>query len=234
MDTAGALSQLMGLANLVVGAVLSLIIGLERQYHSKPAGARTHALVGLGSSIFMVVSKYGFLDSPTGAVDGSRIAAQVASGVGFLGAGLIFVKRDTVRGLTTAASIWVVAAVGLTAGAGLWIVGTGAVLIYLVLVATLTRISGVLPHSSNGFHSVVVEYEDEAGALRDILRAITTRGFTVLDFSVADADRAEDGEGKPLLKAALEVSSKHADLDDLTSGIRDHEAIRSVEVVESV
>src|SRR4051794_41245316 len=89
---------------------------------AKSAGLRTHTLVGLGSAVFMLVSKYGFGDLIHVAgvsIDPSRIAAQVVSGIGFIGGGLIFVRRDIVRGLTTAATVWVAAAVGMAAGAGL-------------------------------------------------------------------------------------------------------------------
>jgi putative Mg2+ transporter-C (MgtC) family protein len=100
--------------------VLSTLIGLEREIRQKNAGLRTHTLVGLGSALFMLISKYGFTDVlVTGRIilDPSRVAAQIVSGIGFIGAGLIFVRRDSVRGLTTAAGIWVTAAIGAAAGA---------------------------------------------------------------------------------------------------------------------
>ena len=107
---------------LLAATLLSGIIGLERERGERAAGLRTHALVGLGSCLVMIVSAFGFEDwhySP-GALDPSRIAAQVVSGIGFLGAGVIIFQRDggAVRGLTTAASVWVVAAIGLAVGGG--------------------------------------------------------------------------------------------------------------------
>jgi uncharacterized membrane protein YhiD involved in acid resistance len=104
---------------LALALVLSASVGLEREIRQKNAGLRTHTLVGVGAALFMLISKYGFTDvlQPGLIVlDPSRMAAQIVSGVGFLGAGLIFVRRDSVRGLTTAASIWVTATVGCTAG----------------------------------------------------------------------------------------------------------------------
>src|SRR5580700_6837753 len=101
---------------------LSAVIGLEREIRQKNAGLRTHVLVGVGAALFMLISKYGFTDVLVRhlvVLDPSRVAAQIVSGVGFLGAGLIFVRRDAVRGLTTAAGIWVTAAVGAASGAGL-------------------------------------------------------------------------------------------------------------------
>ena len=111
----------MVIAELALATLLSAAIGLEREFNSKPAGMRTCALVGLGSALFTAVSRNGAWLLPgltITNVDGSRVAAQIVSGIGFMGAGLIFVKRDSVRGLTTAACIWLVAAVGMAAGAG--------------------------------------------------------------------------------------------------------------------
>src|SRR3954467_12558392 len=104
------------LGELGLAFALSTLIGLEREWRQKSAGLRTHTLVGVGAALFMLVSKYGFGDVlvPGGrpVLDPSRIAAQVVSGIGFIGGGLIFVRGDIVRGLTTAAIVWVTAAVG--------------------------------------------------------------------------------------------------------------------------
>lgn len=110
------------LGDLGLAFMLSAIIGVERQLRQRSAGLRTHTLVGVGSALFVLVSKYGFenvLIPGRIVVDPSRVAAQIVTGIGFLGAGLIFVRRDAVRGLTTAAMIWVTAAVGMACGAGL-------------------------------------------------------------------------------------------------------------------
>ncbi len=113
---------------LFASLIAGVAIGLERENRNKDAGMKTHALVALGSAMAMVVSKYGFFDGAGG--DMSRIAAQVISGIGFIGAGVIFVKRDTiVRGLTTAAGLWVTAAIALALGAGMYLIGTVATLL---------------------------------------------------------------------------------------------------------
>jgi putative Mg2+ transporter-C (MgtC) family protein len=110
-------------ARLVVAAVFGAMIGLEREIHGHQAGVRTHMLVSLGSAIFTVLSIYGFhAVAGTGSVDPSRISAQIVTGIGFLGAGAIIKFGMNVRGLTTAASLWVVAAVGLAAGTGSYFV----------------------------------------------------------------------------------------------------------------
>lgn len=106
---------------IFLSCVLGVTIGYERMNRNKGAGVRTHAIVALGAALIMVVSKYGFVD--TGAGDSARLAAQVVSGIGFLGAGIIFTKNNVVSGLTTAAGIWATAGVGLCVGAGLYFVG---------------------------------------------------------------------------------------------------------------
>ena len=122
---------------IFVAALLGGAIGLEREYRSKEAGFRTHFLVALGSALFMVVSAYGFegaLSTPEHRWDVSRVAAQVVSGIGFIGAGtIIFHKSENVvRGLTTAAGLWVTAAIGLAAGGGMYLLATAATFLVLV------------------------------------------------------------------------------------------------------
>jgi len=113
---------------ILLAAVLGGLIGLEREYREKSAGFRTHFLVALGSALFMIVSAYGFADVITGTQDQSirldvaRIAAQVVTGIGFIGAGTIIFQKNAVRGLTTAAGVWVTAAIGLACGGGLYII----------------------------------------------------------------------------------------------------------------
>jgi putative Mg2+ transporter-C (MgtC) family protein len=126
---------------LLAATLLCGIIGLERERGERAAGLRTHALVGLGSCLVMIVSAFGFQDwqLPSGARDPSRIAAQVISGIGFLGAGVIIFQRDggVVRGLTTAASVWVVAGIGLAAGGGMYVTAVVATGITLLILAGL-------------------------------------------------------------------------------------------------
>ncbi len=118
---------------LTVGLLLGAVIGFERELHSQPAGFRTHSVVALGAAIFTVVSAYAF--SGPGS-DPTRIAAQIVSGIGFIGAGTIIQSRGQVRGLTTAASLWSVAGIGMAAGAGLYgvaVIGTVLMLVILSL-----------------------------------------------------------------------------------------------------
>ena len=122
---------------IFVAALLGGAIGLEREYRAKEAGMRTHFLVALRSALFMIVSAYGFegaLGSPEHRWDVSRVAAQVVSGIGFIGAGtIIFHKSENVvRGLTTAAGLWVTAAIGLACGGGLYILAAASTFLVLV------------------------------------------------------------------------------------------------------
>jgi putative Mg2+ transporter-C (MgtC) family protein len=122
------------LLRVVVAAALGGAIGLERELDEKAAGLRTHVLVSVGAALFTLVGAYGFGEFPRGSIDPSRIAAQIVTGVGFLGAGVIFRQGFTIRGLTTAASLWLVAAIGMAAGAGFWkgaVIAAGAGLVSL-------------------------------------------------------------------------------------------------------
>ena len=127
--------------NVVIGALLGGAIGLEREYRAKEAGLRTHFLVGLGSALFMILSAHGFSDvvgQPGFRLDPSRIASQVVSGIGFIGAGTIIFQKHVVRGLTTAAGLWVTSAIGMTAGAGMFqLAGVATVLVLVCLEGTL-------------------------------------------------------------------------------------------------
>ncbi|UYM07795.1 MgtC/SapB family protein [Solicola gregarius] len=169
-------------ADLVVALALSALIGLEREVRAKAAGLRTHALVGLGAALFMVVSKYGFADvvGETGTnLDPSRIAAQIVSGIGFIGGGLIFVRRDAVRGLTTAASVWVTAAVGMAAGAGMWVIAAATTVGYGLVVYGLTAVSRRLPRSSTAPSAVDLVYVAGRGVLSRALETATGGDFAV-------------------------------------------------------
>ena len=122
---------------IFVAALLGGAIGLEREYRAKEAGLRTHFLVALGSAVFMIVSAYGFdgvMTTPEHRWDVSRVAAQVVSGIGFIGAGtIIFHKSENVvRGLTTAAGLWVTAAIGLACGGGMYVLSIASTVLVLV------------------------------------------------------------------------------------------------------
>ncbi|AFC87450.1 MgtC/SapB family protein [Frateuria aurantia] len=183
--------SLVQLGELVLALVLSSLIGLEREFRLKSAGLRTHALVGLSSALIMIVSKYGFGDVvQVGSVilDPSRIAAQIVSGIGFIGGGLIFVQRDTVRGLTTAAIIWLCAAVGMAAGAGLPWLAVFATALHFCVVYGYTVLTRSLWSSQL---ELVVDYLPGKNAVQTVIELCTGRGYVVHQLAV-QSQKADD------------------------------------------
>lgn len=116
------------ITRLVIAGLLGAVIGLEREFRAKEAGVRTHFIVALGSALFMIISQYAFGDKQH---DAARVAAQVVSGIGFIGAGVIIFQRNVVRGVTTAAGLWVAAAIGMACGDGMYAVALAATLLTL-------------------------------------------------------------------------------------------------------
>ena len=157
---------------LIAAAVLGAVIGLEREIHDHPAGMRTHLLVSVGSAGFTVLSIAAF---PAPGADPARIAAQIVTGIGFLGAGAILKEGATIRGLTTAASLWATAAVGMAAGAGAWITALTITVIVVVSLWPLRRVAdrviGRDPHIVRMRLLV-----DDPKALSDVIAVITKAG----------------------------------------------------------
>jgi putative Mg2+ transporter-C (MgtC) family protein len=181
------------IGELAIAFVLSLLIGTEREVQQKSAGMRTYTLVGLGSALFVLVSKYGFTDvlGPHVTLDPSRVAAQIVTGVGFIGGGLIFVRRDAVRGLTTAASVWLTAAVGAAAGGGLPILAVVTTVLYFVVLYGLRPLSRRVAHLQTGAVGLRISYLDNRGVLREIVNIATRRGFAVSDLTTVQVGAGE-------------------------------------------
>jgi putative Mg2+ transporter-C (MgtC) family protein len=179
---------------LTTALVLSALIGWERELRQKSAGLRTHTLIGFSSALIMLVSKYGFTDvlGEHVVLDPSRVAAQIVSGIGFIGGGLIFVKRDAVRGLTTAAAVWLTTAVGMAAGAGLPLLAVETTAGYFVVVYGLARLAQLLKRSRPRSRTVEIVYEDGRGLLRTVLTSCTRRGFAVERLTSRVIERAAD------------------------------------------
>ncbi|MGF3056901.1 MgtC/SapB family protein [Microbacterium sp. YY-01] len=177
---------------LVATFVLCSLIGLERQVRQKSAGYRTHVLVGLGSCAFTLVSGYGFtlvLGSDV-QLDPSRIAAQIVSGIGFLGAGVIFKGRDVVRGLTTAATVWVAAAVGMACGAGMLSLAATVTLLHLVTLFVVAPLIRMLP-TPDRHRLMKITYVDGEGTLRHVLALASSMGFSA---SIVRSRRSGEAE----------------------------------------
>ncbi len=136
------MTELQLILRLVIAAVCGVLIGYERKNRSKVAGVRTHCVVACAAALMMILSKYAYLDvmemyGDLMKIDPSRIASGVVSGIGFLGAGMIFIHKKTVTGLTTAAGVWATAGVGMAIGAGLYLIGGAATLIILLIQVVL-------------------------------------------------------------------------------------------------
>jgi putative Mg2+ transporter-C (MgtC) family protein len=208
---------------LVLALVLSAAIGLEREVRQKSAGLRTHTLVGLGAALIFIVSKYGFFDVVGDDVnlDPSRVAAQIVSGIGFIGGGLIFVRRDAVRGLTTAAVVWLTTAVGMAAGAGLWLLAVVVTAAHFVVVFAFAPLVARLPRSKYAQTRLRLTYADGRGVLRLALAECTSRAFKVGDLSI---DQHEDSEG---VTVWLNVQGGGS-VNDLTTALSEIDGVLSV------
>jgi putative Mg2+ transporter-C (MgtC) family protein len=180
MDPSLPLSEI--LLRLVTAALLGGLIGLERERLERAAGLRTHAVVAVASALIMIVSAFGFADAITPdrsvVLDPSRVAAQVVSGIGFLGAGVIIFQKNRVRGLTTAASIWAVAGVGLAAGGGMYAAAGAGTLLVLIIQAGLRPIERRLfLHPEE--HRLILEIAPQTDRLAVIEQAVTAAAVDV-------------------------------------------------------
>ena len=168
-----------------IAALLGGIIGIERGFRAKEAGFRTHFLVALGAALFMVLSAHGFDDvelTENMRLDVARIAAQVVSGIGFLGAGTIIFQRHAVHGLTTAAGLWVTAAIGMAAGAGLYLLASFAMVLTLV---GLELLNGLFPNI--GHHNITLTVSaDSRQRVEELLEQIKAEGTMVLTYSCTE------------------------------------------------
>jgi putative Mg2+ transporter-C (MgtC) family protein len=193
------------LGELGLALVLSALIGIEREIKQKSAGLRTYTLVGLASALIVLVSKYGFtdiLENGKVVLDPSRIAAQIVSGIGFIGGGVIFVRKDIVRGLTTAATVWLTSAVGMACAAGLPILAIVVTAGHLFVVAVLPAVERRLPRSRWSPSQIHVTYRGREGVLRQVLTLCTQHDFAVTRVNV-------EGEGD-LIRHGKQSGSQQA------------------------
>ena len=178
---------------LFVAGILGAVVGLDREYRAKEAGYRTHFLVSLGSALIMVVSQYGFQDvilENSVSLDPSRVAAQVVSGIGFIGAGTIIIQKQFVRGLTTAAGIWATAGIGLAVGSGLYGRGIAATLLTLAGLELLSVIFKSIGMRS----SLVVFSTSDKEAINRIARVIYEKGFLLVSYDMKRLGHQEKDE----------------------------------------
>jgi putative Mg2+ transporter-C (MgtC) family protein len=204
---------------LVGAALLGGAVGLEREVRDHPAGFRTHILVALGSCLFTLISAYGFgevmADNPQARSDPTRIAAQIVTGIGFLGAGAILRSGISVRGLTTAASLWVVAAIGLAIGAGAYVLGVATTAITVLALLVLRPVRGWLVRGLKQEHEEFVIQAGPELELDDLVRRVKGEVDRI------DHVRVEEDEGIQhiVLLARLPAGKRPEDVLDLLTGM---------------
>lgn len=217
---------------MLVAAGLGAAIGFEREAASRGAGARTVTLVALGSALFTLAGAYGFSDSPTaGSTDPGRIAAQVATGVGFIGAGAILRDGTSVLGLTTAASVWLAAAVGVLVAAGGYVTATIGTLIALAVLVGLRLAKPLLWRFTRVRSILSLEYDLGHGTLGPLLDVLNQFGADLEDLDIDDDRerglrrvelRIRMPRGTPLASMA-EAIRRHPDVRQVTAATSDQD-----------
>jgi putative Mg2+ transporter-C (MgtC) family protein len=224
-----ALPSLGEVLAVVFAFVLSASIGIERELRHKDAGIRTHVLVGMGSCLFTLISIAGAPALLSGNMrwDASRIAAQVVSGIGFIGAGVIWFNHDAIRGLTTASAIWVAAAIGMACGAQMFLLAFMVVIAYFILVLLvapafykLTRRTGQI---------IEISYVEGQGVLRALLLEISQRGFEsqVISF--------RQNKYRDRREVVVDIRLKGGrDVDSLMTWLSEYDGVDEVKLAEEV
>ncbi len=184
---------------LFVAGLLGGLIGFEREVRAKEAGVRTHFIVALGSALFMIISQYAF----SGQFDHARVAAQVVSGIGFIGAGVIIFQKNVIRGITTAAGLWVAAAIGLACGAGMFAVAVAAMLMTVICLETMNLVTREFGEKVFSVSLSPVKGEDLPG----VMDGFKAAGVEIGSFSITDG------------KAVIQVRSKQKDYLSVTKTI---------------
>jgi putative Mg2+ transporter-C (MgtC) family protein len=173
---------------LVLAMIFGGLIGLEREIGNRPAGFRTHTLVCMGSVLVMMTSEFMLDIYPTISVDPARLGAQVISGIGFLGAGTILKDGSRVRGLTTAASLWVVACIGLAVGVGFYLGALIATLLSYVTLVFLKKFEGIVPGYK--YYDIYLEMPNAPGQIAKVTNVLSELNIRVRDI------RVDSGEGE--------------------------------------
>lgn len=210
---------------LVVAAILGGIVGIERGSGDRPAGFRTHILVCVGSALFMLVSLYGEEDIGQRR-DSARIAAQVVSGIGFLGAGTILHEGLTIRGLTTAASLWMVSAIGLAAGSGMYFLSSVATIITMITLVTFhTWEKRFAANSRSDRQFIRIITTNRSGAITDVTGYLSLNGVQVKSLNV----KRDKEKNRLVLEVFLKLGKTAPDGGDLVRGLQGIEGVVGVE-----
>lgn len=224
-------SQFEYLIRILIAGLCGGIIGYERKNRMKEAGIRTHFIVCLSSALIMIVSKYGFQDQigiSNISLDPSRIAAQVVSGIGFLGAGMIFMRRQSVKGLTTAAGVWGTAGVGLAIGAGLYFIGLISTIVIVIAQTILHRDFSWL--STPRTEELTLKISNEPEALEYIEETLKKEDIEVMNFKAKRAKSHNDIEVKSIeLELILKVPEAY-DISELLALMQKNPNIKYLEI----
>lgn len=195
---------------LFVAGIMGILIGLEREYRAKEAGYRTHFLVAVGSALLMIVSQYGFeevLERDLVRLDPSRIAAQVVSGIGFIGAGTIILQKQIVRGLTTAAGIWATSGIGLAIGAGMYSIGVATTVLVLLGLEVLSFF-----FKSIGLRNLMVEFSTcDKEALKRVSATFHSKSYVVVSYEMSESDEG----GNKLYNVSMVIKAKRMNEEGL-------------------
>lgn len=207
---------------LVVSALSGLLVGYERKRRQKEAGMRTHCMVAVGAALFAIVSKYGYFDATffdSISADASRVAANIVTGVSFLGAGMIFVKNKSISGLTTAAGIWVVSAIGLAFGSGLYNMGLLVTIIMVMLQYVLHKPLVLIEGSSAREITCVVDTWEDVDKLKSVLKEMDSSSY----YSCIE----KKPDGSALVKFVVRI--EHGDIvDNIYAFMQKHPYIKSI------
>lgn len=209
--TADSAQGWLQIGELLIAFALASVIGLERQLRGKSAGLRTQTIVGTSSALFLIVSKYGFSDVLVNGqvvLDPSRVAAQIVSGIGFLGAGLIITRRGAIRGLTTAASVWETAAIGMAAGAGLPLLALVVTALHFVTVLVYTPLGRWLSEHGHAERSYTITYHDGEGVLRELLAAASSRSWLLVSLAIVGGRRRDEARQPDLVTVAMTLRGR--------------------------
>lgn len=192
------------LGELGLALVLSSLIGWERAAQQKSAGLRTHTLVGIASALMMEVSQHGFtavLGLENVSFDPSRVAAQIVSGIGFIGGGLIFVRRDAVRGLTTAATVWLTCAIGMACGGGLPLLALATTALHFLVVRGYPLLSSrLVPGAAASAVEARLTYLTGTALLPRLMETCTRRGFRIVQVKVERLPGRTEGAARVVLQ----------------------------------
>lgn len=211
------------LVRLLIACVCGCVIGVERSFRQKEAGIRTHVILALGAALMMIVSKYGFFDLVAQNVDadGSRIASNIVTGISFLGAGVIFVRGGSIKGLTTAAGIWATAGIGMALGAGMYTIGISCTVGMIIIQLLLHKF---MPFSENMETNIItIKVSESSQGLDQITDELTKAGILVTgirfkkqDNGITKAELTVRTKKKTSMKTVLELINSNEAIQEFS------------------